>query len=84
MARTYRVQEDWPKMAAALEKAIAIKPTSAQYYYVLSSAYRKLGKHKESEWALEQFRRIDKETADLEAQRRVIRRESLPPDPKKP
>jgi tetratricopeptide (TPR) repeat protein len=84
LAKTYRTQEDWPNMADALEKAIALKPTSAQYYYVLSSAYRKLGKHKESELALEQFRKIDKQTAEMEAQRRVVRRETSPPEPKKP
>ena len=84
MAKTYRAQENWSDMAEALEKAVALKPTSAQYYYVLSSAYRKLGKHKESELVLEQFRKIDKQTAEMEAQRRLVRRETSPPEPKKP
>jgi tetratricopeptide (TPR) repeat protein len=83
MAKTYRALEDWPREAEALEKAIAIKPTSSQYHYVLSAAYRKLGKVKESQAALEEFRRIDKQSAELEKQRRETRRSTAPPDPVK-
>jgi len=83
MAKTYRTQGDWAQAAEALEKAIAIKPTSAQYHYVLSSAYRKLGKLKESQAALEVFRRIERQTAELERQRRATRRLTAPPDPVK-
>jgi tetratricopeptide (TPR) repeat protein len=83
MAKTYRTMEDWPHAAEALEKAIALKPTSAQYHYVLSSAYRKLGRNEESRKAMEEFRKIERQTAELEKQRRETRRATLPPDPGK-
>ena len=32
VAKAYRTMEDWPHMAQALEKAIALNPTAAQYH----------------------------------------------------
>ena len=81
MAKAYRTMEDWPRTAEALEKAIAIKPSSAQYHYVLSFAYRKLGKQKESQAALAEFRKIERQTAELEKQRREARRATTSPIP---
>ncbi len=73
IGKTCRARGDWAGEAAALEKAISIRP-AAQYYYVLGVAYRKLGKTKESEQALETFQRMQKQTADLDGQRREARR----------
>jgi tetratricopeptide (TPR) repeat protein len=73
IAKTCRTRGDWAGEAAALEEAISIRPAS-QYYYVLAIAYRKLGKIKESEQALATFQHLQKETADLEGQRREARR----------
>ena len=70
--------EDWPHMAQALEKAIAINPTSTQYHYVVSLAYRKLGREKESLAAIAEFQRIEQQTAELERQRREARRVPYP------
>ena len=74
IAKACRTREDWKGVTDALEKAIAIKPSSAQYHYVLGGAYRKLGKIKESEQALETFRELEKQTAELESRRRESRR----------
>ena len=74
IAKTCRTKEDWKGVTDALEKAIAIKASSAQYHYVLGGAYRKLGKIKESEQALETFRELEKQTAELESRRRESRR----------
>jgi len=73
IAKTCRARGDWAGEATALEKAISIRPTS-QYYYVLAVAYRKVGKAQESERALEAFQRLQKQTADLDGQRREARR----------
>lgn len=77
IAKAYRARKDWNGAAEALENAIAIKPSSSQYHYALGIAYRRLGKIKESEQALEGFRRLEKQTADLENQRREARRSAL-------
>lgn len=74
IAKACRTKEDWKGVAAAAENAIAIKPSSSKYHYVLGIAYRKLGKIKESEQALETFRRLEQQTADLESRRRQARR----------
>jgi tetratricopeptide (TPR) repeat protein len=73
IAKTCRTRGDWGGEAAALEKAISIRPAS-QYFYVIAVAYRKLGRIKESEQALATFQRLQKETEDLEGQRREARR----------
>ncbi len=73
IAKTCRARGDWVGETEALEKAISIRPAS-QYYYVLGVAYRKLGKIQESQQAFETFQRMQKQTADLEGQRREARR----------
>jgi tetratricopeptide (TPR) repeat protein len=77
IAKAYRAKKEWNGEAEALENAIAIKPSSSQYHYALGIAYRRLGKIKESEQALEGFRNLEKQTADLENQRREARRSAL-------
>jgi tetratricopeptide (TPR) repeat protein len=74
IAKACRTKEDWRGVVQALEKAIEIKSSSSQYYYVLSFAYRKLGKLEESRQALEKFEELQKKFAELEQQRREARR----------
>jgi len=74
IAKACRSKEDWPGVVDALTKAIAIKPSSSQYHYVLAIAYRKLGMVKEGEQAMAAFMRLEKQTAELESQRREARR----------
>lgn len=74
IAKACRTKEDWKGVADALEKAITINSSKAQYHYVIGIAYRKLGKIKESDQALETFRVLEKQTAELESRRREARR----------
>jgi tetratricopeptide (TPR) repeat protein len=54
----------------SLNHAISFNTRASSYYYVLSGVYRRLGKMKESQEALEAFTRLDKESNDLEKMRR--------------
>ncbi len=69
-----RTQGDWPGVVKALEKAIALRPAFSQYYYILSTAYRKRGKIEEREKALAAFRQLERQTGDLEERLRQARR----------
>jgi len=69
MARAYQSLGQWDQAAEALRNAISanpVSPTSAQYYYVLSQVYRKLGKEKESLAALEHFQELKHATELVE------------------
>jgi tetratricopeptide (TPR) repeat protein len=61
----------------ALNQAIVHNPRASSYYYVLAGVYRQLGWTDESRQALEHFKRLDRESAALEKQRRSA-------DPRKP
>jgi tetratricopeptide (TPR) repeat protein len=54
----------------ALSRAISFNTRASSYYYVLAGLYRRLGKTKESQEALEVFTRLDKESNELEKMRR--------------
>ena len=55
---------------AALNTAISYNPRASSYYYVLAGVYRQMGWTDESRKALEQFKRLDQESAALEKKRR--------------
>jgi tetratricopeptide (TPR) repeat protein len=78
IAKACRARQDWKGVAEALENAIAINPSRAQYYYVLAAAYHKLGKIEESKGALARFQGLEKQTAEFERQRRGRSRQSRP------
>jgi cytochrome c-type biogenesis protein CcmH/NrfG len=61
---------------AALNAAISYNPRAASYYYVLAGVYRQLGRTVESQTALEQFKRLEQESAALEKKRRAAERKS--------
>jgi tetratricopeptide (TPR) repeat protein len=56
----------------SLTRAISFNPRASSYYYVLAGIYRRLGKMKESQDALEVFTRLDKESNELEKMRRSV------------
>jgi tetratricopeptide (TPR) repeat protein len=56
---------------AALNTAISYNPRASSYYYVLAGVYRQLGWTEDSKKALEQFKRLDQESAALEKKRRA-------------
>ena len=68
----------------ALNRAIAINPRVSSYYYVLAGVYRRMGWQDESDKALEQFKRLDQESQELEKKRRSTAR-AMPPagDPRR-
>src|SRR5882724_5123254 len=55
----------------SLTQAISFNTRASSYYYVLSGIYRRLGKAKESQEALEVFTRLDKESNEIEKMRRT-------------
>ncbi len=66
----------------SLNRAISFNTRASSYYYVLSGLYRRLGKTKESQEALEVFTRLDKESNELEKMRRSANKPAAtPPQP---
>ncbi len=69
LGRAYQSQGKWDQAAEGFRNAISanpVSPSSAQYYYVLSQVYRKLGKTKESLAALERFQELKHATELIE------------------
>ena len=58
LAKAFQIENEWQKAADSVEKAIAINSSTAEYFYLLSKALRKLGKAPESEAALKKFEAI--------------------------
>ncbi len=58
LAKAFQIQNEWQKAADSVQKAIAINSSTAEYFYLLSKALRKLGKVPESEAALKKFEAI--------------------------
>jgi tetratricopeptide (TPR) repeat protein len=75
MAKAYEYLGDLTAAAGALNRAIELNAHSASYFYVLSGVYRKLGKTEESQKAIEEFSRLDRESNEVEQKRREILKE---------
>lgn len=58
MGRALRSRDEWEQAADALKKATTYNPENAEYHYVLSMVYRKLGKVKEGQVEEAAFRRL--------------------------
>jgi tetratricopeptide (TPR) repeat protein len=56
----------------SLNQAISLNPRASSYYYVLARLYRRLGRGEESEKALDAFKRLQRETDELEKRRREV------------
>jgi tetratricopeptide (TPR) repeat protein len=67
--------------AAALNEAISRNSRSSSYYYVLAGVYRRLGWMDDSKSALEHYKRLDKESAELEKKRRSVASEAATTPP---
>jgi tetratricopeptide (TPR) repeat protein len=61
-----------PAAVDAAKRAIELNGHTSAYYYVLAALYRRQGKVEESHEALEQFRRLDQESRELDKKRRDI------------
>ena len=84
LAKAFQTRNEWQKSADAVQKAIAINSSTAEYFYLLSKALRKLGKVPESEVALKKFEDIHNDenaTAKLWRDANHEREPDLPPVP---
>ena len=60
----------------SLNQAIVLNPRASSYYYVIAGVFRRLGLTDESRKALEMFKKLDQESAELDKKRRSA---STPP-----
>lgn len=75
LAKAYEYKGELAAAVEALNKAIAINSRTSSYFYVLGTIYRKLGKYDESRKAMESFKKLDRESNELEQKRRNLGRE---------
>ncbi len=68
--RAYERQGKLDDAVNALNRAISFNPRASSYYYVLAGVYRRLDWMDESRKALEMFKRLDRETNELDKKRR--------------
>jgi tetratricopeptide (TPR) repeat protein len=61
LAQAFQTQSQWQNAVDAVQKAIAINANTPEYFYLLSTALRRLGKVPESEAALKRFDEIHKD-----------------------
>lgn len=84
LAKAFQTENEWQKAEDAVQKAIAINSSTAEYFYLLSKALRKLGKIPESEAALRKFEGIHNDENAMAKLWRDANRErepDLPPAP---
>jgi tetratricopeptide (TPR) repeat protein len=65
----------------SLNQAIALNPRASSNYYVLAGLYRRLGKADESQKALDSFKRLERESNELEKMRREHKSTAAPTSP---
>ena len=68
----------------SLEPAIAINPRASSYYYVLAGVYRRIGRTDDSQKALETFKRLERESSELEARGAARKTRVNSPGPSSP
>ena len=82
LGEAFQTEGDWQKAADAVQKAIAINSSTAEYFYLLSRALRRVGKTSESEEALKRFEDIRKDqNATAELWRDASHEPDFPPTP---
>jgi tetratricopeptide (TPR) repeat protein len=67
---------------SALNEAISYNPRASSYFYVLAGVYRQLGWMDDNREALEHFKRLDRESAELEKKRRSAASEAATTPPR--
>lgn len=70
-ARADERQGNLDEAVNALNEAISVNPRASSYYYVLAGVYRRLGWMDESRKALDVFKRLERESSELEKKRRT-------------
>jgi tetratricopeptide (TPR) repeat protein len=85
LAQAFQTQSQWQNAVDAVQKAIAINANTPEYFYLLSTALRRLGKVPESEAALKRFDEIHKDqNAMAKLWRDASHQEDLPQYPSAP
>ena len=74
-AKAYRANRQLEEAIDQLEAAIRINSRISRYHYVLGLLYRRTGRESDGRQAMAAFERLEREAADLEAQRRAVRRQ---------
>ena len=67
--------------ADALNEAIALNPRASSYFYVMANICRRLGLKEESREALEMYKKLEKESIELEKKRKAMESAELPKPP---
>jgi tetratricopeptide (TPR) repeat protein len=70
LGRAYERQNQLEQAVASISKAVSLNARSSSYFYVLGTLYRRLGKLDESRRAFEEFKNLDRQSAELERTRR--------------
>ena len=69
MAKAHAQQSENDQAVESLTHAIAINPGASAYFYLLATAYRRMGKVEESRNAMAEFTKLNKLNNDLEQKR---------------
>jgi tetratricopeptide (TPR) repeat protein len=67
--------------ADALNEAITLNPRASSYYYVMANICRRLGLKEESRNALEMYKKLERESNELERKRKALESAELPKPP---
>jgi tetratricopeptide (TPR) repeat protein len=70
MAKAQERRGELEAAVASLIAAISINPRSSSYHYVLGTVYRRLGKTDESREAFDLFRKLEKESSEIDQKKR--------------
>jgi protein O-GlcNAc transferase len=81
-ARADERQGRFTEAVSALNEAIALNARASSYYYVLAGVYRRLGWADDSRQALQMFTRLERESRELDAQRRRAGGTAAPAPPR--
>jgi tetratricopeptide (TPR) repeat protein len=81
LAQAFEAEKEWQKAMDADQKAIAINSNTPEYFYLLSSVLRRLGKIPESEAALKRFEQIHEDQNALAKEWRDANRQPSPTQP---
>ena len=75
MAKAYEQRGELNGAMESLSRAISLNSHASSYYYVLGTILRRLGRSKESQEAFESFRKLEKDSSEIDRKRRELAKE---------
>jgi tetratricopeptide (TPR) repeat protein len=75
IARALERRGDLNAAVESISRAIALNSHASSYYYVLGTILRRLGRSKESQEAFESFRKLEKDSSEIDRKRRELAKE---------